>query len=57
MLVATVTPVDPARILASLRIAAAAVKAAKTHVDRKNALRRCDILLDRLNVACRRRGR
>lgn len=54
MLVATVTPVDPARILASLRIQAAAVRAAKTRVDRKNALRRCDILLDRYNVARRR---
>lgn len=53
---ATVTPVDPARIVASLRIQAAAVRAAKTGVDRRNALRRCDILLDRYNTA-RRRGR
>jgi len=55
-LTATVTPLDPARIMASLRIAAAAVKAAKTRADRARELRRCDILLDRLNTA-RRRGR
>lgn len=57
MLAATVTPVDPARIIASLRIQAAAVRASKTRGERLNALRRCDILLDRYNVARRRRGR
>lgn len=46
---------DPRMIVANLRIAAAAVRTAKTRGERLNALRRCDILLDRLNAA--RRGR
>ena len=39
-----------AQITASLRIAAIAVRKAKTRTDRSFALRRCDILLDRYNL-------